>query len=421
MNLTLLRLAGRSLWHRRVTLALVTLTLSLSVALLLGVQYLRTEVKQTFLSTISGTDLIVGARSGPTNLLLYSVFHLGNATNNIRWSTFKALRDDDAVKWAVPLSLGDSYRGYRVVGTTNAFFEHYQYRNGTPLRLEKGGPFGDVFEAVLGAEVAAQQDLEIGDEVVLAHGTGRTSFIDHGNHPFKVRGILERTGTPVDRSVIVSLAAIEAIHIGWETGVPNPNQSITPAEAHRTNLTPESVTAALLGVHRPVQTFRLQRQINSYDGEPLTAILPGVALSEFWLILGGFEAALLAVSGFVVITGLVGLAAVLLTAQAQRNREMAILRANGASPLHIAGLFALECVLVALAAMLFGLLLWYAGAALLGPWLQSEWGLIIGWRWLTPLEWGLLACVPAFALLISLVPAGRAYRRTLSDGLHPRE
>lgn len=421
MNLSLFRLAARSLWHRRVTLALVTLTLSLSVALLLGVQYLRTEVKQSFLSTISGTDLIVGARSGPSNLLLYSVFHLGNATNNMRWSTFDSIRRDDAVSWAVPISLGDSYRGYRVVGTTSGFFEHYKYRNGTALEWQDGGAFGDVFEAVLGAEVARQQGLSVGDELVLAHGTGNVSFVDHGDHPFTVRGILDRTGTPVDRSVMVSLAGIEAIHIGWESGMPRPGQSISADQARQTDLSPTTITAALVGVQRPVQTFRLQRQLNSFADEPLTAILPGVALAEFWQILGGFEMALLTISAFVVVTGLVGLAAVLLTAQAQRNREMAILRANGASPLNIATLFALECVLVALAATFAGVALWYAGAGLLGPWLQSEWGLVIGWRWPSILEWGLLACVPAAALLISLVPATRAYRRTLSDGLSPQE
>lgn len=421
MNMTLLRLAGRSLWHRRVTLALVTLTLSLSVALLFGVQYLRTEVKQAFLSTISGTDLIVGARSGPSNLLLYSVFHLGNATNNMRWSTFESLRSEDAVKWAVPISLGDSYRGYRVVGTTSGFFDHYKYRNGTSLDWQEGSPFGDAFEAVVGAEVARQEDLSVGDNLVLAHGTGRTSFVQHNNHPFTVRGVLERTGTPVDRSVMISLAGIEAIHIGWESGVPRPGASITPDEARQTDLTPKTITAALIGVERPVQTFRLQRLINNFEAEPLTAILPGVALSEFWIILGGFETALLAISGFVVITGLVGLAAVLLTAQAQRNREMAILRANGASPLHIATLFALECVLVATAATVGGMMLWYAGIGLLGPWLQSEWGLMIGWRWPNPLEGALLASVPGVALIVALLPAARAYRRTISDGLNPRE
>lgn len=421
MTMTLLRLAGRSLWHRRVTLALVTLTLSLSVALLLGVQYLRTEVKQSFLSTISETDLIVGARSGPSNLLLYSVFHLGNATNNIQWSTFESIRRDDAVSWAVPLSLGDSYRGYRVIGTTSGFFEHYKYRNGSALEWQNGGIFGDVFEAVVGAEVARQQDLEVGDEITLAHGTGAVSFVDHGDHPFTVRGVLQRTGTPVDRSVMISLAGMEAIHIGWETGMPRPGQGISAEAARQTDLTPKTITAALVGVHKPVQTFRLQRQLNNFPEEPLTAILPGVALSEFWQVLGGFETALLTISAFVVITGLVGLAAVLLTAQAQRNREMAILRANGASPLHIGALFALECVLVALTATVCGLTLWYFGAGLLGPWMQSEWGMVIGWRGPNALEWTLLASVPAAALLISLVPAARAYRRTLIDGLSPQD
>src|SRR6056297_1333702 len=133
-----LSLALASLWHRKKVLALVCLTLTLSVSLLLGIQYLRTEVKQSFTSTISGTDLIVGARSGQLNLLLYTVFHIGNATNNIRWDTFQDLKTDDRINWLVPISLGDSYKGHRVVGTTDQFLEHFKYGRGEPIELVQG-------------------------------------------------------------------------------------------------------------------------------------------------------------------------------------------------------------------------------------------------------------------------------------------
>ncbi|MEP6132518.1 ABC transporter permease, partial [Marinobacter sp.] len=175
MNLRLaLSLAMASLWYRRRVLALVTLTLTLSITLLLGVQYLRTEVKQSFTSTISGTDLIVGARSGQLNLLLYTVFHIGDATNNIRWSTYEKLQEDERIGWLVPISLGDSYRGHRVVGTNEQFPEHFRYGRDQKPALAEGEWFADVFDVVLGAEVARKHAHQTGDRVVLSHGGGKT-------------------------------------------------------------------------------------------------------------------------------------------------------------------------------------------------------------------------------------------------------
>ncbi|SFR60349.1 putative ABC transport system permease protein [Marinobacter daqiaonensis] len=403
-------LAGASLWHRRRVLALVTLTLTLSVTLLLGVQYLRTEVRQTFNSTVSGTDLIIGARSGELNLLLYSIFHIGNATNNIRWSTFQKLEEDSRIDWLVPLSLGDSYRGYRVVGTDERFLNHYQYGDDRDLALDRGRWFDDVFEVVLGAEVARAMDHAIADEVVLSHGGGRTSFLDHDRHPFTVSGILAPTGTPVDRGVYVSLQGLEAIHVGWESGVPSPGRTLPAGKAREVELTPTHITAALAGIERQILTFQVQRHINQMDTEPLSAILPGVALSQLWQVLGQFESVLLGITVFVVLTSLAGLITVLLTLQSHRHQEIAVLRANGATPLLIAALYLMECSGLALLSAVLATLLWYAGLGMLAPWLLSEWGLAISLRPPTGIEWLMLASVPIAGLLVGMLPAVRAWR-----------
>ena len=151
----LLRLALASLANRRFTAFLTAFAIALSVCLLLAVERVRTEARASFASTISGTDLIVGARSGSVNLLLYSVFRIGNATNNIRWDSFQHYAQDPRVKWAIPISLGDSHRGYRVMGTTTDYFSHYQYGRRQHLELSQGRAFADdPFEVVLGAEVA---------------------------------------------------------------------------------------------------------------------------------------------------------------------------------------------------------------------------------------------------------------------------
>ncbi|NVD36250.1 ABC transporter permease [Marinobacter lutaoensis] len=407
-----LDLALASLWHRRRVLALACLTLTLSVSLLLGIQYLRTEVRHTFTSTINGTDLIVGARSGPLNLLLYTVFHIGNATNNIRWSTFQALEADDRIDWLVPISLGDSYRGYRVVATDRRFLDHFRYGQDQPLRLASGHWFSDMFDVVLGASVARELGHQLDDQIILSHGGGRTSFVTHAATPFRVSGILAATGTPVDQGVYISLDGMEAIHVGWESGIAAPGRTLTPEQARQRTFTPGAITAIYIGLKNPVLTFRVQRAINEFEGEPLSAILPGVALSELWRLMGQFERALLAITGFVVITSLAGLAAVLLTLQAQRAHEVAVLRATGASPALIGALQVIECVTLALVSCGLAVAIGALTLALLSPWLLDSYGLNLRLRPLDLAEWGLLAAVPVAALLVGLVPALSGWRQS---------
>ncbi|MCK7543956.1 ABC transporter permease [Marinobacter bryozoorum] len=411
MKLSLaLSLAMASLWHRRRILLLVTLTLTLSVSLLLGVQYLRTEVRQSFNSAVSGTDLIIGARSGELNLLLYSVFHIGHATNNLGWNSFQELQKDGRIDWLIPLSLGDSYRGHRVVGTDSRFLEHYQYGDDQPLQLAKGRWFSDVFDVVLGAQVARTLGHRTGDEIVLSHGGGRTSFVKHDQHPFRVSGILAATGTPVDRGVYVSLEGLEAIHIGWEAGVPAPGRTLSADAARNRELTPDTITAALTGIKRQILTFQVQRDINQYGGEPLSAILPGVALAQLWQVLEQFELLLLGITTFVVVISLAGLVTVLLTLQTHRHQEIAVLRANGASPSLIGSLYLLECTGLAVTATVLATGLWYLLLLAVAPWLLDVWGIAINLRRLTVAEGLLLASVPLAGLAVGAIPAFKAWQ-----------
>jgi len=416
-----LNLALASLWHRRRVMALACLTLTLSVTLLLGIQYLRTEVRHTFTSTISGTDLIAGARSGPLNLLLYTVFHIGNATNNIRWSTVQALEDDSRIDWLVPISLGDSYRGYRVVATDQRFFRHFRYGEDQPLTLARGQIFSDMFDVVLGAGVARELGHQLDEQIVLSHGGGSTSFVKHAQTPFRVSGILAPTGTPVDQAVYISLEGMEAIHVGWESGIALPGRTLTPEQARQRTFVPKAVTAVYIGLKNPVHTFRVQRAINQFSAEPLTAILPGVALSELWQLMGHFERALFGITAFVLVTSLAGLAAVLLTLQAQRAPEIAVLCATGASPGLLGSLLIIECVALALISCLLALAGGVLALSLLSPWVLDTWGLSLRLRPLTLAEWGLLASVPLAALLVGMIPALMTWRQSRSGWGSPHQ
>ncbi len=414
----ILRLAFGSLMARALTVSMTVLAITLSVALFLGVEKVRTGAKASFADTISDTDLIVGARSGSVQLLLYSVFRIGNATNNVTWESYEDIANRPEVDWIVPISLGDSHRQFRVMGTTQAFFEHYKYRGGRSLEIGNGHGLDDLYDAVIGAEVAATLGYAVGDPIVVSHGLA--SFTHHDDQPFRVAGIIDRTGTPVDRTVIVSLEAIEAIHVDWRSGAQIPGQSTPVEQIRQMDLSPSAVTAALVGVKSRLQIFGLQRWINTYPEEPLLAVLPGVALQELWQIVGVAETALIGVSAMVVVTALLGMMAMIFSSLNERRREMAIWRAMGARPSTILGLLVLEAALMAALGALLGLALLYAGLALAQPVVDSAFGLWLPIAPPTGRELATLAGVIVAAALVSLFPAIRAYRLSLSDGMMVR-
>ncbi|ARO97302.1 FtsX-like permease family protein [Vibrio alginolyticus] len=410
------KLAWKSLINRKATAILTIMTVAISVILLLGVERIRTQAKDSFANTISGTDLIIGGRSGQVNLLLYSVFRIGNATNNIDWKSYQEFANHRAVDWAIPISLGDSHKGFRVMGTNHSYFEHYKFGSKQSLTFSEGQEFNGLFETVLGSDVAKQLGYHVGSEIIIAHGISDVGFSRHDNLPFKVVGILAPTGTPVDKTVHVSLEAIEAIHVGWESGArlgPTPKAQ----DLKNRDFQPKQITAMLVGLKSRIQTFALQRQINTYPKEPLSAIMPGVALHELWGMMSVAEQALMAVSGFVVIAGLLGMLSSLLTSLQERRREMAILRAMGARPRHVFSLLISEASLLTAAGIVTGVAGLYAILAIVQPIIQQHYGIHLTLSLLSPYEWMLLGFVQCAGIVIGFIPAFRAYRQSLSDGM----
>jgi putative ABC transport system permease protein len=421
MSTSTFGLAWHSVRNRRGTALLTIFTIALSVALLLSVQMLRTAARRSFENTLSGTDLIVGARTGSLNLLLYTVFRIGDANTNVSWKTYRKIAQHRDVAWTIPISLGDSHRGFRVLGTNEDYFRHYRFGAAQPLRFAAGGPFQDVYDAVLGAEVARSLHYRMGEEITLSHGTGAVSFATHKDKPFRVAGILAPTGTPVDRAVHVSLRGITAIHLDWQTGMQAPEKFRVSAEAARArDLTPDSVTAFLVGMRTKVMTLTMQRAINDYPGEALLAVLPGVALTQLWDLVGIADTALLIVAAFVVLAGLLGMMTSILTSLNERRREMAILRSVGARAHHVFGLLVVEAGVLASLGVIVGLALTYLLLIIGRPILQQRFGISIAIAPPSRDDLEILAAIIAGALLIALVPATRAYRTTLSDGLQVR-
>ncbi len=416
----LLRLAARSAWARRLTLGVTLVAIMLSTALLLCVERVRTDARQSFTQSVSGVDLVVGARTGSVQLMLYAVFHAGAASNNIDWKSFEILATHPAVEWALPLSLGDSHRGFAVLGTTPEYFTHFSYGEHQTLAFRAGAPFANVFDTVIGSEAAAKLSYKIGDKITLSHGIGSANLLEHGDKPFQVVGILEPTGTPVDRTIHVSLEAITALHLDWFAGAPVKGVAIPQDLVSKFDLKPKEITAALVGLKRRSDVFRMQRFVNEFRGEPLLGVLPGVALDELWQTIGLVERTLFAVSVLVIIVGLAGLVATMLASLNERRRELAILRALGAGPADIFLMLAAEGLLVTTLGATLGAAMLTLISAIFAPWLLEHLGVLLVPRVLSIAELYLLGGVIITGMLASLVPGWRAWRMSLADGLTPR-
>ena len=471
---TLIKVAYASLRYRIGGVGLTIASVTLSVFVLLSVEHIRQEARNGFASTVSGVDLIVGARTGEINLLLLSIFRVGNATANVSWGAVEEISEQKSISWVVPISLGDSHRTFRVVGTTAEFFSRYKYAQKKPLSFSQGGEFDALQDVVLGARAAVKLSYVLGDSLVLSHGVADTSFLHHEDLPFSVSGILERTGTPVDNAIFVSLDAIEAMHSedsesenrqrlheGHESHTVHEESDVHEGhEGHESDLMHEgeeshwaheeggahevhdaqegdsdhpnhkgeesdnyhdhraigSVTAILVGLDSPISTLVVQRWINEYSEEALLGILPGVALTQLWALLGNIEAVLLGISILVFVSSLLGLNAMLLASMRERRREIEILRSIGAPSLFIWGLLIIESLLIitiGVVLAIFGLLL---AISLANDVLANELGISLSAQILNTSNLSAIGLIYLTALAMTLVPAWRAYSVSRSAG-----
>lgn len=412
------KLALKSLFNRKGSVLLTLMAMTVSVFVLLGVEHIRHQAKSSFANTVSGIDLIVGSRTGSLNLLLYSVFRIGSPTNNIDWDSYQEIANNPKVKWAIPITLGDSHKGYRVMGTTQDYFEHFSYGNKHPLAFKQGQAFEGLFDVVIGADIANKLGYTLGEKLVLAHGMASTSFSLHDNLPFAVVGILKPTGTPVDQTLHVSLEAIEAIHVGWQQGVKIPGREASSEQLEQQErqqeLQPESITALMVGLTSRMATFHVQRNINNYRKEPLMAILPGVALSELWQMMGILENTLLLISILVFASSLLGLSAMQLSSIREREREIQLLRVVGAPPSFLFLLIELEVLFIALCSVLLGAGLLSLCLFIAKDILVSEFGLHISVSIFSESSLYLVGIIIAASSVAAIIPSLKAYVKAKS-------
>ncbi|TMP18247.1 ABC transporter permease [Pseudoalteromonas sp. S2893] len=410
----LTKLAYKSLLNRRASVLLTLFTIAISVMLLLSIERIRVDAKTSFSNTISGTDLIVGARTGDIQLLLSSVFRIGYANNGVSWQSYQYIAAQRGVKWSIPISLGDSHKGQTVLGTSRDYFTHYRFGKKQTLSFQQGHAFEHLNQVVLGSDVASRLGYTLGDNIVISHGMGNTSFHHHKDNPFTVIGILNATGTPVDKTLHIPLAAIDLIHGGSHSA----NDEHDEHDEHNNLIgEPSQITAFLMGFDSPLYTLQIRRNINQYKKEPLLAIMPTVTLKELWQMLAIVEKVLLLFSGVVILVSLLGMLTTLLANLNQRRRELAILRSVGARPWQLFTLISMESLFTTLLGCFVGCGLYYGVMLISSSYLQSHAGISVNIAMLSYYELTLIGVIMAAGFIIGLIPATRAYFYSLSDGM----
>lgn len=391
----------------------------LSLVLLMSVERVKRAAEDGFTQSISGIDLVVGARSGPLQIILYSVFNIGQPTQNVSIESYDEIRKRPEVQWTIPYSLGDGHNGFRVVATNQDFFKFYQFRSNEKVQLAHGEIFKDYFDVVIGADVAAKLGYQVGSKVVVAHGvTSGIAIQEHDDKPFKVVGIMKPTGTALDRALYISLEGMEAIHVDWQTGsAPTREKEIKADQLTPDMLKPRAITSFFLRTNSRIEILKLQRLINEYKQEPLQAVIPGVVLGEMWTSLSMVEKVLKTISFLVMLVGLISMLISIMTSLNERRREMAVLRALGASLKNVLGLILFETLLLSLLAIGFACLVKMLLELSLGPWIQSNYGLYLQAPMFSFNEILYLVIMLVSSLLISFIPAIRAMRSALKDGL----
>lgn len=417
--MTWFKFINKSLGNRKTAVGLTIFTIALSLILLMSIERIRRATEDGFSKTISGVDLLVGARTSPQSLVLFSVFNIGQPTNNVSIETYDEVRKRSEVEWTIPYSLGDGHRGYRVVGTNKDFFKYYQYRNKENLQFEKGEAFLGYFDVVLGAEVAHTLKYEISSPVVVAHGdTTGMGVQSHEDKPFKVVGILKPTGTALDRALYIPLEGMEAIHLDWQTGsAPTKENEITVDKITEQMVKPKTITSFFLRTKSKIEILKLQRWINEYKNEALVATVPGVTLNELWQTLGIVEKVLKLMSFLVLAIGLVTMLVALMSAIRERRREMTILRALGATPKQILLLIQIETFIIVSVSIVLAIVIKVIIEALFKNWLQNRFGIFLDEQTLTKTEILYMVSVLLASLVISAIPAIQARSAALKDGL----
>ncbi len=412
------KLLIKSFRSRLLPVSLVIITLMASMVLLLSIERVQKATEAGFNQSISGVDAIIGPRSSSLELVLYTVFHLGRPTNNITMKTIDDIKQREDVEYLVPIALGDSHQGFRVIATEKNYFKYIKYSGDKPLSFSSGQAFEEISGAVIGADVAKRLNYQVGTKIHISHGSSQAVAKKHDDFSFQVKGVLKKTGTPIDQAVFIDLRGYELIHLGWQSGTKIFNlKQLDLASLTEKELTPKTVTAAFVGLKSKLTLFRFSADIKKYPNEAISAVIPGIALSELWSMVGIVDQGFEFLSWIIIAISLISMVSLIISSIDSRKREMTIYRANGATPIYLSTLVVLEAIFIGLTAIIGAIIL----VTLVTYFATEQLNLILGitpeFDWISWAEAKVFAIILISGILSSLVPAIIVFKKNLHHTL----
>lgn len=390
-----LQLAWKNLWHRPLSALLSIILTALAILLVTVVLQVSNQTEQRFLRNVAGIDMVIGAKGSPLQLILSSVYHIDNPTGNINYARAQRYMRNPMVDKAIPLSYGDSYRGYRIVGTTTDYVTHYG------VELEKGNLFQEDMEVVLGAKVAERLNLTIGGHF---HGTHGMEEKDdehvHEGHSYHVVGVLKESQTVLDQLILCNMASVWAVH---------------KEEADSAKPSEKDITAVLLSFRNPMGQMILPRQVNAENG--MQAALPAIEVNRMLNLMGVGIQTLRSLAYLIMLLAGLSVFFSMLNALKERKYELALLRTLGARPWHLMGLLLVEGLLVVIVGFLTGLVMSRLTLWVLSLTFEEQFQFVLNPWNVAPAEWGLLGGTLILGLLASFLPALRAMNINISKTL----
>jgi len=412
------KLLIKSVRSRLLPVSLVIITLMASMVLLLSIERVQKATEAGFNQSISGVDTIIGPRSSSLELVLYTVFHLGRPTNNITMKTIDYIKQREDVEYLVPIALGDSHQGFRVIATEKNYFKYIKYSGDKPLSFSSGQAFEEISGAVIGADVAKRLNYQVGTKIHISHGSSRAVAKKHDDFSFQVKGVLKKTGTPIDQAVFIDLRGYELIHLGWQSGTKIFNlKQLDLSSLTEKELTPKTVTAAFVGLKSKLTLFRFAADIKKYPNEAISAVIPGIALSELWSMVGIVDQGFEFLSWIIIVISLISMVSLIISSIDSRKREMTIYRANGATPIYLSILVVLEAIFIGLTAIIGAIIL----VTLVTYFATEQLNLILGitpeFDWISWDEAKVFAIILISGIFSSLVPAIIVFKKNLHHTL----
>lgn len=408
--MNMLQLSSRSLVARPSATAVSLLLLTLGVAIISILFLLNQQLEEKFERNIQGIDMVVGAKGSPLQLILSAVFQIDYPTGNIPLREAKSLQRNRLVERAIPLAYGDSYQGFRLVGSEPSYLELYG------AEMAEGTIWNAPFEVVLGSRVAAETGLKVGDSFFSAHGMV-AGAAEHEEHPFQVVGILEPSGSVLDGLILSSLESIWAVHDHTEKtgGSAEVGAAAQEEEPEAEQEQEREITAMLIKFRGPMGLVMLPRQINQRTN--MQAAVPAVEITRLFSLLGiGLD--LLKAIAYAIIT-IAGLSFFLSLYNSLRERkyELALMRSMGASRFKIFSLLVLEGILLSIFGYVLGLVLGHAGLAMLSHLAAGDYGYEFEFMRIIKEEWWLGIAVLLTGFIAALIPALKAIRTPISETL----